>query len=451
MTLQPAPTPLNSRHTASGGRRPPRTVALFLAFLAAAPAAAAGQELPPSQPGDALRVYLECAARGCDTDHFRQEVAFVHWVRDVRDAEVHLLITSQGSGSGTEYVLDFLGRGSLVGREDQLRLASSSTDTDDERIQGLTGVIAVGLARFAVLAGRGGAFTVTPAGAGDEHPPARQGPVDDPWDYWVFRVSGDVEYDGEESERSRDLGASFSVDRTTEQWNIAIVGRGSLVRNEFDLDADSTIVDERDDWFAQARVFYSLAERWSAGLEAGGNSSTRNNTRVGGQVGAGVEFSFFPYEEWTRRRMTLQALLYLRYFDYDDTTIYGKDTERVWESNLRWSLGFRQPWGTANLNASAAAFLHDPGKFYRLSAGGHLSVRIVRGLEWNLSGDVSQIRDQIFLSAARLSPEEVLLRRRQLPTDYSFEFSTGFSFTFGSIYNNVVNNRFGGTGGRRRF
>jgi hypothetical protein len=212
-------------------------------------------------------------------------------------------------------------------------------------------------------------------------------------------------------------------------------------------------VDKRDDWSVDGHVYYSLSARWSTGLDAGANSSTRNNTEVGGNVGAALEFSVFPYEEWTRRRMTLQARLSARFYDYDETTIYGRDTETVWESSLRWSLGFRQPWGTANFNAAGEALLHDPSKFYRLSAGGRLSVRITRGLEWNVDGQVSKIRDQIFLSGEELTPEEILLQRRQLPTDYSYEISTGFSFTFGSIFNNVVNNRFGGGfgGGGRRF
>jgi hypothetical protein len=51
--------------------------------------------------------------------------------------------------------------------------------------------------------------------------------------------------------------------------------------------------------------------------------------------------------------MTLQARINARYYDYDETTIYGKTEETVWESSLRWSLGFRQPWGTANFHAAA--------------------------------------------------------------------------------------------------
>ena len=41
------------------------------------------------------------------------------------------------------------------------------------------------------------------------------------------------------------------------------------------------------------------------------------------------------------------------------------------------------------------------------------------------------------------SLEEVLLQRRQLETTYNYFFQVGFSYSFGSIFSNVVNPRFG--------
>jgi len=425
-----------------------RPVVLFLAFLLPLPLAAqqqGGQE----QRNGALRVYLECAARGCDESHIRTEIDFVNWVVDVRDSQVHLILTSQSTGSGQEYRMDFIGREDLEGLDDQLTFSSSDTDTDDERIRGLTSTIAVGLARYALLTGHDLPFRVEVPNLAErvaDLPPGLQGDVDDPWDYWVFEVGGNVEFESEDRERSRSFRGNFSANRTTELWKISVGGYGSLSKDEYDLSDGSTYVDERDDWRLNGRVFYSLAERWSAGVETGANSSTRNNTEVGAEIGAGIEYSFFPYREWTRKRMTLQALIYARYFDYEFITIYDKNTEMVYDPALRWSLGFRQPWGSANFNATAETYLHNPDTFYRLSAGGRLSVRLFRGLEWNIRGDISKVRDQIYLSAEELTDAEILLQRRQLPTDYTFQISTGLSYTFGSIFNNVVNNRFGGGG-----
>jgi len=422
-----------------------------------------GTLLPPpasSQQGGgearngALRVYLECATFGCDQNHFRTEITFVNWVREMQDAQVHLIMTGQPTGSGYEYLLDFIGRDDLEGVEDQLTYSYSNTDPDIERLEGVTGVLAVGLARYALLHGQVGPFIVDIPEAAErvpDLPPGLQGEVDDPWDYWVFGVGGSVDYETEDLTNRRQFSGNFSANRTTELWKISFSGRGSFSHEEGQYSDGTPWEDKREEGATDGRVFYSLADRWSVGMEAGVSTSTRDNQDLGAQIGGGVEYSFFPYMDWTRRRMALQGLVHARYFDYELETQFFKMTETVWEGSLRWGLNFRQPWGTANLSASAEAFLHDPTNLYRLSLGGRLSFRITRGLEWNLDGNVSRIRDQIYIPLEELSDEDILLGRRQLPTDSRLEVSTGLSFTFGSIFNNVVNNRFGYTGGRGRF
>jgi hypothetical protein len=237
-------------------------------------------------------------------------------------------------------------------------------------------------------------------------------------------------------------------------WKISVTGRGSYTDVNGQYSSGTPYSDIRKEGSSDARVFYSLAERWSVGIEAGASTSTRNNQDLGAQVGTGVEYSFFPYRDWTRRRMTLQALIYAHYFDYEELTQFNKMSETLPEGSLKWAIGFRQPWGTATVNASADAYLNDPMNLYRLSFGGRLSIRIARGLEWNVGGNISRIRDQIYIPLEDLSDEDILLGRRQLPTNSQLSINTGFSFTFGSIYNNVVNNRFGfsgGGGGREMF
>jgi len=75
--------------------------------------------------------------------------------------------------------------------------------------------------------------------------------------------------------------------------------------------------------------------------------------------------------------------------------------------------------------------------------GGYISLRIAKGLNVNISGEYSIIHDQLGLIKEGVTPEEVLLRRRELETQYSYATSVGLTYTFGSIYNNVVNPRFG--------
>lgn len=62
-------------------------------------------------------------------------------------------------------------------------------------------------------------------------------------------------------------------------------------------------------------------------------------------------------------------------------------------------------------------------------------------------GGASLIHDQLNLVKQDLTTDEILLQRKELATQYQFFTSFGFSYTFGSIYNNVVNPRFGNSGG----
>ena len=78
---------------------------------------------------------------------------------------------------------------------------------------------------------------------------------------------------------------------------------------------------------------------------------------------------------------------------------------------------------------------------------GDIEVRIIRGLFLNVNGSTSLIRDQLYLPKEDLSDAEILVRRRQLATDYEYRFSVGITYFFGSIFNNIVNSRFAGSSG----
>jgi hypothetical protein len=60
----------------------------------------------------------------------------------------------------------------------------------------------------------------------------------------------------------------------------------------------------------------------------------------------------------------------------------------------------------------------------------------------NFGGSAARIRDQLYLRAGEATDEEILLRRRQLATSYRYSMFVGVGYTFGSIFNNIVNPRF---------
>ncbi len=72
-------------------------VCVALTVLACPSTAFAGAQQPAAPP-DRLKVFLDC--ENCFIDFLREEVAFVSYVRDRTEAEVHVLITSAATGAG---------------------------------------------------------------------------------------------------------------------------------------------------------------------------------------------------------------------------------------------------------------------------------------------------------------------------------------------------------------
>ena len=98
---------------------------------------------------EALRVFLDCGR--CDTDFLRREILFVNYVRDRPDAQVHVLVTIEGTGGGgAAWTLDFYGLEEFEGMDDQLMFYTSQDDTDDSRRRVLARTLSLGLVRYAI-------------------------------------------------------------------------------------------------------------------------------------------------------------------------------------------------------------------------------------------------------------------------------------------------------------
>ena len=85
-------------------------------------------------------------------------------------------------------------------------------------------------------------------------------------------------------------------------------------------------------------------------------------------------------------------------------------------------------------------FLNDFSK-NRISLRARANVRVIKGLSINASGSYEIINDQISLPRGEASIEDVLLGQSQLATNFEADLSFGVSYTFGSLFNNVINTR----------
>ena len=400
----------------------------------------AGAQTPP--PADSaparLRVYLDCF--DCFEQYLRDEIPWVDFVRQPQDADVHVLSSSNSTGGGgREVVLRFVGAGRFEMVDAELKAVSQTAEPENLRRARVLRTVEVGLLGYLARDGLLPEVDVdvsSPGGAGTVEPPA------DPWDLWVFRVSAGGSFDAEESNEELRWDLSLAADRVTEHWKIGVGASTDQQRERFDLDEDDPLQvhqhESEFDWF----VAKSVGPHWSFGLDGRVASSTFGNTRFSIRSAPAVEFSIFPYREYATRQFVIQYEIGVERAQYTEVTLFDRLEETLWRHELSAELDQRQTWGSLQAGVEWSQYLHDASK-YRLEVDGEISLRIVRGLSLDLDASASRIRDQISLPRRSASTEEVLLRLRELQSGYEVSVSAGISYSFGSLFNNVVNPRFG--------
>lgn len=414
--------------------------AILLILISPSPGAAQDSDTAPDR-AQAVRVFLDCPF--CDQSFIRTEITFVSYVRDRTAADVHVLITSQGTGGGgVQYALKFIGLGRFRGVDNSLTYTAPQTSTQDERRRGLTSILKLGLVGY---------VADTPVGSRlslrfDGSKAAAPAPVRDPWNFWVFRIGGNGGFDGEQSTSQRSVSASFSANRTTEEWKVGLNGFGNYRWQRFALEEGEILTAIRRNYDGRALATKSLTPHWSVGATGALSASTFTNYDFRTRLSPAVEYNIFPYADSTRRILTLLYSVGFQTADYTEETIYGKLKEQLVDHQFEVAMGLRQPWGTANASFELSHFLNRHGK-YRVSAFGGTDVRLFKGFSISIDGGISRRRDQLSLRRGEASTEEILIRQRELATDYSYDFGFGLSYSFGSIFNSVVNPRFSRAGG----
>ena len=390
-----------------------------------------------------LRVYLDCDA--CDFDYLRTEVTFVDYVRDRQDAAVHILVTSQETGGGgNEFTLTFIGQRRFASMSDTLRYVSPPAVSPDELRSGLARVIKIGLVRYVARLGDVSRLDVTyktdslAAGAAAKKR--------DPWNFWVFRTTANGFGSGEKADNFVSLNGSLNANRVTELWKTNLTFFGNYGQSRFEL-ADGTNFNTYSHSYGLSDLIVkSIGARWSAGQQASWTSSTFLNQKRAIRFAPAIEYDFFPYSQSTRRMWTLRYASGVNWFRYQDTTIYNRISETRVDQTLTTSLDLKQPWGSISSSIEGAMFLDDTNKRH-LVFFNSLDLRLFKGFSLFLFGQASLIHDQLYLPRGDLTDADRLLRLRQLETSYSYFVNFGISYSFGSIFNNIVNPRFGGSSG----
>jgi hypothetical protein len=401
----------------------------------------------PDQPtADAVRIFLDCSYF-CDNDFIRTEINYVNWVRDRADAQVHVIVSrlSTGGGGGA-YTFTFTGRKNFQGREDTLTYNSRMTESEDQVRRGITQTLKLGLVPFIATTSGAQRLQISWAAATAENKTEEKKTVSDPWNYWVFSLSMNSNFNGEESQKFYRFGGNVSANRTTEAFKIRIGFNGNYNESSFTYDpgngtGDTTVVSIRKGYSSRLLGVKSVGPHWSAGAQGEANSGTFGNIELGLEAGPALEYSFWPYAEATRRALVFQYTIGVRSFDYREITIFGKQKETHPAHWISSELDLKQRFGSIRFSAELSQYLHNTS-YYNAEFFGEADLKLFKGFSLNFYTGYEKVRDQLAISAADLTPEDVLLQQKQQRTNYRYFGGFGIRYSFGSIFNNVVNPRF---------
>jgi len=414
-----------------------KRLAVTLAFtvpLAAQTAAPDIEMLKKRAP----KVYIDCDS--CDIEHIKTEITFVNYVRDPKEAQVHVLITVQATGSGgREYTLSFSGQHDFQGTDDTIRYFSNKTDTYDEIRQGIVNTLKMGLMAYVARTPIGRRLDVTYA------PPQKPVLGPDKWKFWVFNLSFDGYFSGQKSISEHSLDFSFSANKITPNLKLKLGVEADYEGDRYVYEEETTTSD-RESYEFNGLLGWGLGEHWTIGAFLGISSSTYENVRLKIKPEPAIEYNLFPYSQSTRRQLCFQYRLGLESVRYREETIFNKMNENLVQESLSVSLNVKEKWGSVYASLSGSNYMHDFSK-YQMNLWGGISLKLLKGLSVYMDGGGSRIHDQLNLIKGEATLEEILLRRRELATTYDYFVLIGMSYTFGSIYSNVVNPRFGSMGG----
>jgi len=381
----------------------------------------------------APNVFIDCYF--CDVDYIRTEITFVNYVWDRKEAQVHILVTRLRTASGGwEYTLSFIGQKEFEGMNNTLKYYSSKDDTQDNIRKGLVEAFKKGLMPYVANTPIANLVSVS---FKEEVKPTD---VEDKWNFWVFSASLSGFFDGEKTSKYTSIYGSLSANRTTPELKINMSLSASYYESNFEIE-DTTLSSSSESRKFSALVVKSISEHWSIGGYISTSYSTYSNLDLRINPAPAIEYNVFPYSQSTRRRLCFLYRLGYNYNDYMEETMYGKTSESLWRGSLSVTLELKERWGEISTTLAGSHYFHDFNK-NSLDIYSELSLRLFKGLSFNLFGGYSAIHDQLSLPSGGATQEEILLRRRELETTYRYFFSVGFSYSFGSIFSNVVNPRF---------
>ncbi len=380
------------------------------------------------------KVFIEGAQ--LDFDFMHRNMQFVDFVNDPAVADVHIIINRRvNGGGGLVYSLMYNTKTFENFGDFTLTCTTSPGDTHEEKRKIIADAISLGLMPFANQTEVAKKLSIRYRGKAG----TKEIATVDPWHNWTFRGDFNGSINLEESRKDFNYLYNLRANKVTEDWKFRNFGRMSVRTREY-LNDEESYRSENITNYVTSSIVKSLSPRWSAGAFVSYHNSNYSNIVYSISLKPAIEYNIFPWDVSDRKVFTVAYYVGPEWKKYYEETIYDKLQERHWEQSIRLELQLIKTWGEIEAGLNASNYLHDFSK-NQITFDSDLSIRIIRGFSVNFNFRAENIHDQIYLPKSEASLEDILLNRVKLPSSFELFTGIGVRIQFGSIYNNIVNNR----------
>lgn len=387
-----------------------------------------------NEPNGKIRVFVEGIP--LDWEFMTKNMGFVDFVREPASSDVHVIINRRVSGSGgSVYTMHYKSLSNDNIGDFILSCSTTPVNTRDESRLIIVNTLKMGLMPYVNESKASNGISIRYRPGEDMH----VNELHDPWRNWTFRgdVTGDLST--EKSRKSFNYSYNLRADKVTHEWKYRNSARISQRKREY-LSGGDTYTSENSTTFVNSSMVKSITERWSAGAFYSYYNSNYDNTLYSTTIKPAIEYNIFPWDISDRKVFTVAYYIGPEWKKYYQESIFSRMEDAYFEQSLRLNLQVVQTWGEIESTINGTSMVDDISK-HRITFNTNLSVRIIKGLSVRFDFRAENIHDQINLPKTEASLEDILLNKVQLPSTFALYSGIGLRLQFGSIYNNIVNNR----------
>jgi hypothetical protein len=363
-------------------------------------------------------------------------------VHEPASSDVHIMETTLTTGSGgTEYNFLFIGRKRFINLNDTIIFSVPPNLTTDEIRITLLSKIQLGLVPYLMKTAYANSLSLSVQDRGVSAKESK-----DPWKSWIFELNCLGSLSNRQYAKNYLVSAGLNISKINPKMKFESESYLKYGESRSTIPINDSVKYTLNYYdrsiYSHNLLVKSLGAHFGIGMLAGFKKDPFTNYKFQMKIGPAIEYNLFKYSDFSYKQLRFLYSMVYEHNNYIETTIYNKTKDYLFTQNLNIIFELNKSWGSFNASVYVSNYLND---FSRFSLGVYTlnSFRIGRGLSFNISCGLNMCRDQISLRKGMASPADVMTYQREMESNYNYSVSFGFTYRFGSKFNNAVNPRFG--------